>query len=143
MVSKAIIGSPITVEFEDAAVWKELKECSGFGADLGDDVPSVDVTHLGSDRKEYIDGMKDGAEFDFRFALLQADDADQQRFRALARQNADVPMRVTLPDTRDGVTGEVHSFTIHLLREAVVDPTPDGKLELSVTGRLVSDITVT
>lgn len=140
-MTKAILGSGILVEYQDSATWYEAKEPVDIG-NIGDVGSFVDVTHLASPNKtrEYIAGLRDTEEKSMSFRFID-DDADQTRLRGLADSGSTVPFRITFPPTVDNGTQARASFSMVLSSQQVESPTPDGVLNLLITGRVTGTTT--
>jgi hypothetical protein len=135
--SQAIRSQGTKLQHGVGATFTDLEE-SGEIKLGGVSVSAIDVTHLQSTSKEFIAGLKDNGNCDFKCNFING--AVQEAMRQDCNNGVTSPYKVVVGDSTNTITFAFNGF---LTKYDGPEATVDGKLEISGTIKITGDITMT
>lgn len=133
MASEAISsqGTVISVSTDEGLTYIDVAEVVSFSGPDGT-TNEIDVTHLGSDAKEYLLGLPDEGNFTFDVNFIPAN-ASQQTVQGLRMSRERADWRVTFADT-DNTEIDFEAFVSGFSIEGEQDDKLSGSVTLRITG---------
>jgi hypothetical protein len=136
-MSEAIRSQGTILQHGVGTVFTDLEEASEIKLG-GVAVSAIDVTHLKSTSKEFIAGLKDNGNCDFKCNFING--TVQEAMRQDCNNGVTAPYNVVITN---GTTTITFTFDGFLTKYDGPEATVDGKLEISGTIKITGDITMT
>lgn len=89
-----LLSKGTLLEYKSGETWKTIAAVKSI-PQIGSDPEKVDVTHLGSERKQYIKGLQDTDNFEFAIIYQGSNFKD---IHGLVEAGKPVDFRITYPD---------------------------------------------